>query len=48
MLLVEQNAYLALKYAHRAYVLQSGNLLFSGTTAEIAENPEVKKAYLGG
>lgn len=48
MLLVEQNAYLALKYANRAYVLQSGNILFSGTAKEISENPEVKKAYLGG
>jgi branched-chain amino acid transport system ATP-binding protein len=48
MLLVEQNAYLALKYASRAYVLQTGNILFSGTSQEIAQNPDVKKAYLGG
>jgi branched-chain amino acid transport system ATP-binding protein len=48
MLLVEQNAYLALKYANRAYVLQTGNILFSGTSQEIAQNPDVKKAYLGG
>jgi branched-chain amino acid transport system ATP-binding protein len=48
MLLVEQNAYQALKYANRAYVLQTGNILFSGTSQEIAQNPDVKKAYLGG
>lgn len=48
MLLVEQNANMALKYADRAYVLQTGNIMFSGTAKEIAKNPEVKKAYLGG
>lgn len=48
MLLVEQNANIALKYAHRAYVLQTGNIVLSGTSEEIAKNPEVKKAYLGG
>jgi branched-chain amino acid transport system ATP-binding protein len=48
MLLVEQNAYLSLKYSDRAYVLQTGNIMVSGTSQEIARNPEVKKAYLGG
>lgn len=48
MLIVEQNAYLALKYANRAYVMQTGNILLSGTSQEILQNPEVKKAYLGG
>jgi branched-chain amino acid transport system ATP-binding protein len=48
MLIVEQNAYLALKYADRAYVMQTGNILLSGTSQEILQNPEVKKAYLGG
>jgi branched-chain amino acid transport system ATP-binding protein len=48
MLLVEQNAFLSLKYADRAYVLQTGNIMVSGTSDEIANNPEVKKAYLGG
>ena len=48
MLLVEQNANLALKYANRAYVLETGNIALSGTAAELAQNPLVKKAYLGG
>ena len=48
MLLVEQNANLALKYATRAYVLETGNVVLSGTAEEIAQNPLVKKAYLGG
>ena len=48
MLLVEQNANLALKYATRAYVLETGNVVLSGTAEEIARNPLVKKAYLGG
>jgi branched-chain amino acid transport system ATP-binding protein len=48
MLLVEQNANLALKYASRAYVLETGNIVVSGPAGEIAQNPEVKKAYLGG
>ena len=48
MLLVEQNAHLALKYATRAYVLETGNVMLSGPAQVIAQNPEVKKAYLGG
>jgi branched-chain amino acid transport system ATP-binding protein len=48
MLLVEQNANLALKHATRAYVLETGNIVVSGPAGEIAQNPEVKKAYLGG
>lgn len=48
MLLVEQNAHLALKYATRAYVLETGNVVLSGPATVIAQNPEVKKAYLGG
>lgn len=48
MLLVEQNAHLALKYASRAYVLETGSIVISGPSGEIAQNPEVKKAYLGG
>jgi branched-chain amino acid transport system ATP-binding protein len=48
ILLVEQNAHLALKYAQRAYVLETGSIVLSGTAQEIATNPEVKKAYLGG
>ncbi len=48
VLLVEQNAHMALKIAHRAYVLQTGSIVLSGSAAELAANPEVRKAYLGG
>jgi branched-chain amino acid transport system ATP-binding protein len=39
---------MALKYAARAYVLETGSIVLSGTASEIAQNPQVKKAYLGG
>jgi branched-chain amino acid transport system ATP-binding protein len=48
ILLVEQNANMALKYAARAYVLETGRIVLSGSAKEIAQNPQVKKAYLGG
>jgi len=48
ILLVEQNARLALKFAQRGYVLESGNIVLSGRSADLLANPEVKKAYLGG
>jgi branched-chain amino acid transport system ATP-binding protein len=48
VLLVEQNAFMALNVAHRAYVLQTGEIILQGTAAQLRENPEVKKAYLGG
>jgi branched-chain amino acid transport system ATP-binding protein len=48
VLLVEQNAYMALKTAHRAYVLETGHLVTSGTSAELRASEEIKKAYLGG
>jgi branched-chain amino acid transport system ATP-binding protein len=48
ILLVEQNARLALKFAQRGYVLESGHLVLEGSSDELLENPEVKKAYLGG
>ena len=48
ILLVEQNAHLALHLAHRGYVLDTGELAAEGTSAELLGNPEVKKAYLGG
>lgn len=48
ILLVEQNARLALQFARRGYVLESGNLVLEGSSNELLENPEVKKAYLGG
>jgi branched-chain amino acid transport system ATP-binding protein len=48
ILLVEQNANMALKLANRGYVLETGNIVLQGTSEELAANPEVKKAYLGG
>lgn len=48
VLLVEQNAFMALSIAHRAYVLQTGEIMLRGSAAELRENPEVKRAYLGG
>lgn len=48
ILLVEQNARLALQFAQRGYVLENGNLVVEGPSQELLENPEVKKAYLGG
>jgi len=48
ILLVEQNARLALQFAQRGYVLENGNLVLEGPSDELLENPEVKKAYLGG
>lgn len=48
ILLVEQNARQALKFASRGYVLESGNLVLQGSSKDLLENPEVKKAYLGG
>jgi len=47
ILLVEQNAQMALSIAHRAYVLETGRIVLSGQAKEIAENPMVKAAYLG-
>jgi branched-chain amino acid transport system ATP-binding protein len=47
ILLVEQNALMALSVAHRAYVLETGRIVLSGAAREIAENPQVKEAYLG-
>ena len=46
--LVEQNAHMALKIAHRAYVLQTGRILMTDSAAALLANPEVQKAYLGG
>jgi branched-chain amino acid transport system ATP-binding protein len=48
ILLVEQNAFMALQVAHRGYVLQTGEIALSGTAAELRENEDVKRAYLGG
>ena len=48
ILLVEQNAEMALQIADRAYVLESGKIALSGTGQELAQSDEIKKAYLGG
>jgi branched-chain amino acid transport system ATP-binding protein len=48
VLLVEQNASMALGVAHRAYVMQAGEITLVGSAAALRENPEVRKAYLGG
>src|SRR5215813_7566092 len=45
--LVEQNAAMALSIAHRGYVLETGTIALAGTAAELADNPEVRRAYLG-
>jgi branched-chain amino acid transport system ATP-binding protein len=47
ILLVEQNAAMALSIANRAYVLETGNVVLEGPAAELLENPQVKTAYLG-
>jgi branched-chain amino acid transport system ATP-binding protein len=47
ILLVEQNALMALKIAHRAYVLQTGRIVLSGKADDVARDENVKKAYLG-
>ena len=48
ILLVEQNARKALEIADRAYVMETGRITLEGTARELAANPEIEKAYLGG
>jgi branched-chain amino acid transport system ATP-binding protein len=48
VLLVEQNARMALQIAHRAYVIETGRIVLAGSGAELMESEEIKKAYLGG
>ena len=48
VLLVEQNANMALSIAHRAYVLETGRITLSGAAKELAVSEDVRKAYLGG
>lgn len=48
VLLVEQNAKMALAIADRAYVLETGNITLAGTGEELARDERVRKAYLGG
>ena len=47
IMLVEQNANMALSIAHRAYVLETGDVVLEGPAKELAANPEVRRAYLG-
>jgi branched-chain amino acid transport system ATP-binding protein len=46
ILLVEQNASMALSIANRGYVLETGNVVLQGSARELRDNPQVKKAYL--
>ena len=48
VLMVEQNAYLALRLATRAYVMETGRIVLEGPAGELAENEHVRRAYLGG
>lgn len=48
ILLVEQNASMALQIANRAYVMETGSIVLSGTGSELMESDDIKKAYLGG
>jgi len=47
ILLVEQNAHMALSIAHRVYVLETGRIVLEGSAKEVRENPQVRAAYLG-
>ena len=48
VLVVEQNALMALGIAHRGYILETGRIVLADTAANLRQNPEVQKAYLGG
>ena len=48
ILLVEQNASMALQIANRAYVMETGSITLTGTGAELMQSDDIKKAYLGG
>ncbi len=48
ILLVEQNAHMALSIAHKAYVMETGKIVLSGDAKELAASEEIRKAYLGG
>jgi len=47
ILLVEQNAQMALSVAHRGYVLETGNTVINGPSKELLNNPQVARSYLG-
>ena len=48
ILLVEQNAYMALQIADRGYVMETGHVVLADTAAALRENPQVREAYMGG
>jgi branched-chain amino acid transport system ATP-binding protein len=48
VLLVEQNAAMALAICHRGYVMETGKIILEGTSAELTGNEKVRQAYLGG
>ena len=48
MLLIEQNAYMALEIAHRGYVIENGKIVLSDKASVLTHDPKVKEAYLGG
>jgi len=48
ILLVEQNAHMALQIAHRGYVIETGRIVLEDTAKNLVNNQQVRKAYLGG
>jgi branched-chain amino acid transport system ATP-binding protein len=48
ILLVEQNANVALEISHRGYVIETGRVVLADTASELLKNPQVQEAYLGG
>jgi branched-chain amino acid transport system ATP-binding protein len=48
VLMVEQNAYLALRMADRAYVMETGRVVLEGLARDLLDNDQVRRAYLGG
>ena len=48
IILVEQNAYMALQISHRCYVMENGYIRNQGLSSELLDSPDIKKAYLGG
>ena len=47
ILLIEQNANLALEYAHRVYILENGEVVMTDTAINLAKNPQIQDSYLG-
>lgn len=48
IIIVEQNAFMAMSISRRTYVLEVGNVVAQGQSSELMDSPEIKKAYLGG